>query len=91
MRHQIKKKTLNKRQDHRQAMVQNLVTSLFLHGRMKTTIAKGKVAAQTAEKLLNTIRDDQPFNAIRKLNRVIKDKLASKRIMQEWLPKYKNV
>ncbi len=88
MRHQVKKKKLNRNATLRRATVNNLLTSLFLHGAIRTTIAKGKVAASSAEKLLNSLRAEPEFNQIRKLNQVITSEVASRRILQEWLPKF---
>lgn len=76
--------------DLRKAVMNNLVTSLFLHGHIKTTIAKGKATVPVAEKLINSIKGDETFIAIRKLSKVIKSEVASKRIMEEWLPKFKD-
>jgi large subunit ribosomal protein L17 len=47
-----KVKTLNRSADHRKAMIQNMVTSLFMHERIESTSAKLKVARSFAEKLI---------------------------------------
>jgi large subunit ribosomal protein L17 len=45
-------KHLNRDKAHREAMIANMVTSLFWHERVKTTSAKAKVVRSFAEKLI---------------------------------------
>lgn len=52
MRHQNKGNKLSRHTAHRSAMLRNLVTSLFDHGRVETTRAKAKAARPVAEKLV---------------------------------------
>jgi large subunit ribosomal protein L17 len=54
-----KVKHLNKKVGHRQAMLRNLVQSLFYHENITTTVAKAKVARQIAEKLITRARANQ--------------------------------
>lgn len=43
---------LGRRTDHRTAMLRNLVSSLFLNGRITTTVTRAKEAQKMAEKLI---------------------------------------
>ncbi|KDN44389.1 ribosomal protein L17 [Tilletiaria anomala UBC 951] len=43
---------LSRTSSHRRALLRNLVTSLFEHGRIVTTVAKAKEAAREAEKVI---------------------------------------
>jgi large subunit ribosomal protein L17 len=52
MRHQKKTRKLGRTSQHRDAMLANLVASLILHKRVKTTLAKAKAARPLAEKLV---------------------------------------
>ena len=52
MRHRNKGNKLSRHTAHRSAMMRNLVTSLFEHGRVETTHAKAKAARPVAEKLV---------------------------------------
>ncbi len=52
MRHQKAQRKLGRNSSHRQAMFRNMVTSLMLHGRIKTTEAKAKEVRRIAEKVL---------------------------------------
>ncbi len=52
MRHLKRGRKLNRTPSHRRAMLRNLITSLFVHGRVTTTPAKAKAARPLAEKLV---------------------------------------
>lgn len=52
MRHNRKVPKLQRRADHRRALISNLVCSLIEHGRIRTTLAKAKAIRPVAEKLL---------------------------------------
>jgi large subunit ribosomal protein L17 len=52
MRHLIDHRKLNRTSSHRQAMLRNLVCSLFEHGRVTTTVPKAKEARRLAEKCI---------------------------------------
>ena len=52
MRHQKNTRKLGRTSQHRDAMLANLVASLIKHKRVKTTLAKAKMARPLAEKLV---------------------------------------
>jgi large subunit ribosomal protein L17 len=52
MRHQKNTRKLGRTSQHRDAMLANIVASLILHKRVKTTLAKAKTARPLAEKLV---------------------------------------
>ena len=52
MRHLKAGRRLSRTTEHRQAMMRNLVTSLFEHERVETTRAKAKEARMVAEKII---------------------------------------
>ena len=52
MRHLVKGRKLRRTTAHREALLRNLVTSLFDKERVKTTTAKAKEARPLAEKLI---------------------------------------
>ena len=78
MRHRNTKATLNRPADVRKAMVRNLITSLFLYGKVKTTGARARVLESEAEKLVSRVRKQDAFNAIRELQRVLTTENACK-------------
>jgi large subunit ribosomal protein L17 len=52
MRHQKRTLKLSRTSQHRDAMLANIVASLIIHKRVKTTLAKAKAARPLAEKLV---------------------------------------
>ena len=52
MRHRKKVKKLSRTASHRRAMLRNMLTSLFKHETITTTVAKAKAARQVAERLI---------------------------------------
>src|SRR4051794_9061392 len=70
MRHRLRGRGLSVDSEHRTALRRNLVTSLFLHGGIKTTVAKAKEVRPMAEKLITLARKarkltgDNPAEAI---------------------------
>ena len=52
MRHRRRKGKLKVSTAHHRAMRRNLVSSLFTHGRVETTLAKAKAFRSFAEKLI---------------------------------------
>lgn len=52
MRHRVKKIKLGRRGAHRDSMLANMVCSLIVERRIKTTLAKAKVVAPLAEKMV---------------------------------------
>ncbi len=53
MRHRNYGRKLSRNTEHRRALLRNLVTSLFLEERIKTTVAKAKAARSVAERLIS--------------------------------------
>ena len=52
MRHRKAGRKFNRTSAHREAMLRNLVSNLFEHGRISTTVAKAKEARSLAEKCI---------------------------------------
>jgi len=82
MRHRNSKATLNRPADQRKAMVRNLLTSLFLHGKVKTTDAKARKLASEAERLITKVKSKDQMNAIRDLKQVIFTEESSRKVME---------
>ena len=91
MRHRSNTKALNRPAAHRQLMVRNLLTSLFLHKSLRTTDARAKVLVSQAEKLINNVREKDEVSAIRYLNSIFTQDAASRSALElskkESLPK----
>ncbi len=82
MRHRNSKATLNRPADHRKAMMRNLMTSLFLFGKVKTTDAKAKELSRVAEKLITRVKKNDDMNAIRALKEVIFTEESSRKALE---------
>lgn len=52
MRHQKRGRTLGRTTGHRKALFRNLITDLFRHGQIETTVAKAKAIRSDAEKMI---------------------------------------
>jgi len=52
MRHRKRSTKLGRTSSHREAMISNMITSLFRHERIKTTVQKAKEARRFAEKAI---------------------------------------
>lgn len=74
---------MNRPADQRKALKRNLLTSLFLYGKVETTDAKAKALSEEAEKLITRVKKQkEEFNAIRELNRVLFTETASRKALE---------
>ena len=64
MRHRRRKGKLKVSTSHHLAMRRNLVSSLFTHGRVETTLAKAKAFRSFAEKLITLARRGNASKAV---------------------------
>ena len=87
MRHRKKIKKLGRPTNERMALLKNQVTNLFLHGKLQTTEAKAKATKRLAEKTLTTARAND-LSAKRRVRRIVNDKVAFKKIFEEYVPKF---
>ena len=74
---------------HERLMLANLATSLFQHGRIKTTEAKAKRLRPYAEKLI-TLGKRGDLHARRQVLRTIRDKAVVHELFTEIGPRYEN-
>ena len=58
MRHGKKFNHLSRKSAHRKAMLANMATSLIIHKRIKTTVAKAKALRVYVEPLITRSKDD---------------------------------
>jgi large subunit ribosomal protein L17 len=91
-----KLKQLNRTSDHRKAMIQNMVTSLFKHERVESTVAKIKVVRSFAEKLISrakgNIGDVKPEVALhnkREVMKKIKNRTVVVKLFEDIAPRFK--
>ncbi len=87
MRHQIKVRKLGRTKSHREAMLANMVTSLFANRTIRTTEQKAKELRKVADKLISTAKADT-LAARRQVGRMIKDKAVVKKLFSEIIPQF---
>ncbi len=85
MRHRVSKIKLGRRGAHRDSMLANLVCSLIIERRIKTTISKAKVTRSLAEKMV-TLGKKGTLAARRKAISKIKNEAAVKVLFEEIAP-----
>ena len=73
MRHGKKGRALGRTSEHKEALLRNMATSLFRHGRIETTEAKAKELRPYAEKLI-TLAKQGDLHAKRLAAREIQDR-----------------
>ena len=90
MRHKKKGRALNRTRSHRKWLLSNLITSLFLHEKIRTTIAKAKEARPLAEKLITFARRGD-LHARRQVLKIVRDKDVVKKLNEDkvWAEKLK--
>lgn len=82
MRKGNKLKVLQRTHSHRKAMLNNMVTSLFYHEAIQTTVAKAKVARSMAEKLITRARQNTE-NDLDNAGKVHNVRQAAKAVRQD--------
>jgi large subunit ribosomal protein L17 len=87
MRHRKKGRSFSRTAEHRKAMMRNLATSLFLHGRLETTTEKAKELRQYAEPLITKAKRGD-LHARRLVARKIQDGTALAKLFSEIGPRY---
>lgn len=87
MNHRKKGRKFNRTAEHRGAMMRNLATSLFLHGRVETTTAKAKELREYAEPLITKARRGD-LHARRMVARKISNADALAKLFAEIGPRY---
>jgi large subunit ribosomal protein L17 len=87
MRHRAKGRQLSRTSSHRRALLNNMATSLFEHGRVVTTEAKAKELRPFAEKLITLARRGD-LHARRLVERRIKSRETLARLFSEIGPRF---
>ena len=78
MRHGCKVNHLSRTHAHRVAMLSNMATSLIMHKRIETTVAKAKALRVYVEPLINRSKEDSTHN-----RRIVFSYLHSKEAVNE--------
>ncbi len=88
MRHRVSFRKLSRTHEHRRALLRNLVTSLFLHERIETTVAKAKEARRVAERMI-TFAKRGDLSARRHVDSYLFDVEATRKLFDTIAPWYK--
>ncbi len=86
MRHRNKTKSLGRKAAHRKAMLANMATSLIMHKRIKTTVAKAKVLRTYIEPIITKSKNDTTHNR-RTAFRYLRNKYAVTELFRNIAPK----
>ena len=87
MRHRTKGRSFSRTAEHREAMLRNMATSLFLHGRIETTTEKAKELRRFAEPLITKAKRGD-LHARRLVARKIQDDSALSKLFTEIGPRF---
>ncbi len=82
MRHRRRTRRLGRTTPHRQAMMRNMVASLFQHGRIITTDTRAKELRRLADKMV-TLAKDGSLHARRQALSVIRDRDIVAKLFEE--------
>lgn len=87
MRHKVEGRTLGREKDHRKALLRNLVGSLVIHERIKTTHAKALEARRLAERVITYAKKGSVHHQ-RLIYRILQDRDLVKKVMNDIVPKF---
>ncbi len=87
MRHNVSGRKLNRTAAHRKMMYRNLVTSLFKHERIQTTVPKAKEARIVAEKLISKAKKGD-LHSRRLAARKVNEPAVLQKLFAEIGPRY---
>jgi large subunit ribosomal protein L17 len=87
MRHLNSGKKLGRNPSHRRATLRNLVTNLFEHGRITTTLSRAKAARPVAEKII-TLGKRDTLQSRRQAAAYIMTPDVTKKLFGEIAPKF---
>jgi large subunit ribosomal protein L17 len=87
MRHNVSGRKLNRTPAHRKMLYRNLVTSLFKHERITTTVPKAKEARILAEKMI-TFAKKGDLHSRRMAARKLNEPAVLQKLFEEIAPRY---
>ena len=89
MRHRNKKKILDREKQPRELMLRNLASSILIYEKVTTTEAKAKVVRALVDKAI-TISKTKDLTARRKLQALLPQKMAIKKLLEVLSERYKS-
>lgn len=89
MRHRKIRGRLGRTSAHRRAMINNMITSLFAHERIRTSVAKAKAARRVAERMITYAKRDT-LHTRRLAHRRIRDAEVLRKLFAVLGPRYQD-
>jgi large subunit ribosomal protein L17 len=89
MRHQNRKRKLNRKAPHRKSMLANMATSILDLERIQTTVPRAKEVRRTVERLI-TYAKRGGLHAIRLAARQVRDEAVLKKLFETIAPSFKD-
>lgn len=86
MRHRKKGRSFDRTAEHREAMLRNMASSLILHGRIETTVAKAKELRPYVEPLITKAKRGD-LHSRRMVGRRIQNKDALAKLFSDVAPR----
>lgn len=87
MRHNRRNKRLGRSYGERQAMLENMVSSLLVHQQIKTTLPKAKEAQRLAEKII-TLGKEGSLHSKRRAFSFLQDHALTSKLFSEVAPRF---
>jgi large subunit ribosomal protein L17 len=87
MKHRVDHRKLGRTSSHREAMLDNMATSLFKHERIQTTLPKAKELRRYAEKMITRAKKDSTHSR-RIIFRSIRDKEIIAKLFEQIAPRF---
>ncbi|UCF79502.1 MAG: 50S ribosomal protein L17 [Candidatus Eiseniibacteriota bacterium] len=87
MRHNRDRRQLSRTHEHRRALLRNLVTALFEHERIETSVAKAKETRRVAERMI-TFAKKGDLHARRNVAAYVKSDEVVKKLFETIVPWY---
>lgn len=99
MRHRVKDRKLKRPTKSRLLLLRNLTSALIINGKILTTKAKAKEVQKYTERLITVAKKYDPqntssaesINSARYVFSFLQNKTATKKLLNEIAPKYKNL
>ncbi|OGF97865.1 MAG: 50S ribosomal protein L17 [Candidatus Glassbacteria bacterium RBG_16_58_8] len=89
MRHRKGVIKLSRPEDHRKALIRNLISQLLTHERVMTTEAKAKAIRPFAERLITVAKEDT-VHSRRRVARMLSDRNVVKKLFSDIAPRFRN-
>ncbi len=90
MRHARGGNRLSRRSEHRQQTLDSMAQNIIIHGRIRTTVTKGKEAKRVIDKLI-TLGKEGSVHSRRQAFRTLQDRDLVKRLFAEIAPRFIDV